>query len=86
MKPSRANSHDNVVLMPDVSEAVSVPTSGVDVMGVVFSRYIYTQSKLSTAPARAAWITMGAVKQSDVETNPSLTRLMTRQELIAFFM
>jgi hypothetical protein len=83
MKSSRAINRDNMGLLADVSEGVSVPTSGVDVMGAVFSRYIYTQSKLSAAPARSAWVTMDVVKQSDVKTNPSLTRLMARQELIA---
>jgi hypothetical protein len=56
MKPSQAISRDNMGLVPEVSEAVSVPTSGVDLMGVVLSRYIYTQSRLSADPAPTAWV------------------------------
>jgi hypothetical protein len=83
VKPSRAISCDDIGLVPVTSETVSVLASGVDVMHAGFPRYIYTLNRLSAAPARIAWVTTGIVKQSDVKTKPSLTRLMARQDLIA---
>jgi hypothetical protein len=45
-----AISHVNMVVVPEVSEISLSPSSGVDVMTVLFACYIYTQGKLSKCP------------------------------------
>jgi hypothetical protein len=68
MKPSRAISRENMGLASDVSETLS-PSTGVDVMSVVFARYIYTLSKQLAPPERTAWGTMGVVSLTSNKPN-----------------